>query len=185
MTISRRHAKNKITMRDQFNLWPSRSYQIFIFNLRSTLSCKYEHEGEDKLKIRIDTRVSGWIDFRPGRIWRNFSFPVHSLLLKGGSKGTFLDMLREKLRLMMLRDVTTFSTSSLVLSAPCLLLLLPPPEKIRQSWISMDHTDFSNLQLSAPSLRFISSLISLSLFKHLFRIKCIYIYIYRSRIINY
>lgn len=59
MTISRRHAKNKITMRDQFNLWPSRSYQIFIFNLRSTLSCKYEHEGEDKLKIRIDTRVSG------------------------------------------------------------------------------------------------------------------------------
>lgn len=129
MTISRRHAKNKITMRDQFNLWPSRSYQIFIFNLRSTLSCKYEHEGEDKLKIRIDTRVSGWIDFRPGRIWRNFSFPVHSLLLKGGSKGTFLDMLREKLRLMMLRDVTTFSTSSLVLSAPCLLLLLPPPRK--------------------------------------------------------
>lgn len=128
MTISRRHAKNKITMRDQFNLWPSRSYQIFIFNLRSTLSCRYEHEGEDKLKIRIDTRVSGWIDFRPGRIWRNFSFPVHSLLLKGGSKGTFLDMLREKLRLMMLRDVTTFSTSSLVLSAPCLLLLLPPRE---------------------------------------------------------
>ena len=86
-------------------------------------------------------------------------------------------MLREKLRLMMLRDVTTFSTSSLVLSVPC-LLLLPPSEKIRQSWISMDHTDFSNLQLSAPSLRFISSLISLSLFKYLFRIKCIYMYIY-------
>lgn len=75
------------------------------------------------MEIQIDGCIQ-WIDFRRKLFDENFSFPVHSLLLKGGSKGTFLDMLREKLRLMMLRDVTTFSTSSLVLSAPS-----PPPRK--------------------------------------------------------
>lgn len=124
---------------------------------------------EGKLKIRIDVS-SGFIS---RTYLMKFFFPCTSLLLKGGSKGTFFDMLREKLRLMMLRDVTTFSTSSLVLSAP------PPPEKIRQSWISMDHADFSNLQLPFLPTFYILVDISLVFQTFLFRIKK-YIYIYKT-----
>lgn len=107
----------------------------------------------------------------------NFSFPVHSLLLKGGSKGTFLDMLREKLRLMMLRDVTTFSTSSLVLSAPS-----PPPRKYDNRG-----SRWTTLISPISNYRFFLTfyiLVHISLAFQIFTRNKIYIYMYRDTIIN-
>lgn len=66
----------------------------------------------------VSQYLLGWLS--PTAYPVKLLFPCMSLLpfFKKAPKGTFLDMLREKLRLMMLRDVTMFSTSSLVLSVP-------------------------------------------------------------------
>lgn len=118
------------------------------------------------------------VDSFPGHIWWNFSFPVHPFYLR--------EVRRARFSTCFVRSYAWWCSETWLRSALLrwFYQLSPPSEKIRQSWISMDHTDFSNLQLPFLPTFYILVDISLVFQTFLFGIK-IYIYIIIYRDINY